>query len=122
MPDAIPVEIPFVNVNDETVKLAAWLVADGEEVREGQNIAEVETSKALVELGAPASGRILLKVSAGRELTVGSIIAFIGDAARDGEEVTQFAAAVGGSVHESARMPAPSGTRFSKKALELLQS
>lgn len=122
MPETIPVEIPFVNLNDETVKLSAWLVADGEEVREGQNIAEVETSKALVELGAPASGRIFLKCPAGRDLPVGSIIAYIGDADHDGEAVAQFAAVVGGSVHESAVTPALSGTRFSKKALELLQS
>jgi len=124
MPESIAVEIPFVNVNDDTVKLTAWLVKDGEEVREGQNLAEVETSKALVELAAPASGPIRLNVAAGAELAVGTVVAYIGAV---GLAAATAECTAGSAVSPPQRISSPvvssegSGTRFSQKALELLE-
>jgi acetyltransferase-like isoleucine patch superfamily enzyme len=123
MSDAIPVEIPLVNVNDETVKLTAWLVQDGEDVREGQNLAELETSKALVELAAPASGRIHIRIAAGNEPAVGTVVAYIGADAPATTPVQRAASTLGSPLPMSlSPVPGilPSGTRFSKKALELL--
>lgn len=122
MSKATPVEIPLVNVNDETVKLTAWMVADGEEVREGQKLAEIETSKALVELVAPVAGQVHLKARKGQELPVGFIVAYIGDDVREPAEVFPAVPANAGAAHENGSAAAPAGTRFSKKALELLQS
>jgi acetyltransferase-like isoleucine patch superfamily enzyme len=125
MSKATPVQIPLVNVNDDTVKLTAWLVKDGDEVREGQHLAEIETSKALVELIAPASGLIRLRYSPGEELPVGAIVAYIGE-----EEIPEMAYAgrlsapanqLSASAALSSRGALPVGTRFSKKALELLE-
>lgn len=124
MPEAIPVEIPLVNVNDETVKLTAWLVKDGETVREGQTLAEVETSKALVELAAPVCGRIHLKASAGQEVAVGAIVAYIGDeipAAAPLQRAASATATATAIANAPESVGAPAGTRFSKKALELLE-
>lgn len=124
MAEFIAVEIPFVNVNDDTVKLTAWLVKDGEEVREGQNLAEVETSKALVELAAPASGPIRLNVAAGTELAVGTVVAYIGAdglAAATAGRTSNLAAPTPQRTSSAAVSSVSSGTRFSQKALELLE-
>jgi acetyltransferase-like isoleucine patch superfamily enzyme len=123
MSKASPVKIPLVNVNDETVKLTGWLVKDGDQVREGQSLAEIETSKALVELIAPASGRIRLRYSQGEELPVGAIVAYIGEDVAEAvhaQSVVAFAAP--SPISEASfRRGLPDGTRFSKKAVELLE-
>ncbi len=122
MPESTAVEIPLVNVNDGTVKLTAWLVKDGEEVREGQKLAEIETSKALVELAASVGGKIHIRVAAGVELTVGTIIAYIGTNGPVSDLRQQLAFRNTPVTEVNEPLPASSmpGTRFSKKALELL--
>ena len=71
MHEVTAIRVPFDNVNDETVKLLAWLVEEGQEVFEGQILAEVETSKAVVEMTAPVAGRVSLKAKAGDDVRVG---------------------------------------------------
>lgn len=51
-----PILLERDNVNDEMVILSRWLVQDGERVEEGTLIAEVETSKANVDVQAPNAG------------------------------------------------------------------
>ena len=51
-----PILLERDNVNDEMVILSRWLVQDGERVEEGMLIAEVETSKANVDVTAPNAG------------------------------------------------------------------
>jgi pyruvate dehydrogenase E2 component (dihydrolipoamide acetyltransferase) len=52
----------------EGATLASWLVAAGDEVEQGEVIAELETDKATVELESPASGRLMeIAVSEGTE-------------------------------------------------------
>jgi 2-oxoisovalerate dehydrogenase E2 component (dihydrolipoyl transacylase) len=54
-------------------ELLAWLVAEGDEVELNQPIAEVETSKAAVEIPSPYAGRIArLHASVGDSVQVGS--------------------------------------------------
>jgi acetyltransferase-like isoleucine patch superfamily enzyme len=77
MSEATPVRIPLDNVNDETLKLVAWRVKEGQEVQEGQLLAEVETSKALVEMMAPLSGKVWLVALVGQEVSVGAVVAYI---------------------------------------------
>jgi len=62
--------------NEESVVLR-WLKAEGESVREGEFIAEIETDKATVELEAPAAGRLARLYAAGDEAPVGQPIALI---------------------------------------------
>jgi acetyltransferase-like isoleucine patch superfamily enzyme len=123
MLDATPIVVPLENVNDPSVKLLSWLVKSGDEVREGQLIAEMETSKAVVELAAPAAGRITMSAAAGEDLAVGTVIGFIGRSMNG-------IAAVANPERPPASLPPaipglePSsvpGVRFSKKALELMQ-
>ena len=48
--------IPQLDANSETVKLVRWEVADGASVAKGDTLCTVETSKAIYEVEAEASG------------------------------------------------------------------
>ena len=54
--------------------LVEWLVADGAEVSEGQAIYNLEVDKAVMEIEAPASGRLRQSAAAGEEYKVGEPI------------------------------------------------
>ena len=121
------VRIPLDNVNDDLVKLTAWLVKNGDDVKEGQIVAEVETSKALVEMAAPSAGRVWLRAESGQELRVGALIAYItvNGAEPPGSEVhlqrSQIVDAAANSNGDSSGASAlPEGTTFTRKALELI--
>lgn len=57
--------------------LTEWLVAEGDLVSAGQSIAQIETSKVMVDIEAPASGTIEILVEAGSVFDVGATIARI---------------------------------------------
>jgi pyruvate/2-oxoglutarate dehydrogenase complex dihydrolipoamide acyltransferase (E2) component len=123
MTDAISVEIPFININDDLVKLTAWLVREGDEVSRGQDIAEVETSTAVAEIVAPASGKIHLKSAAGDELLAGAVIAYIGVAV---PWVASIERAAENGANDSLLAPhtiitGEADPRHSKKSLEFLE-
>ena len=126
MLDATPIVVPLENVNDPSVKLLHWLVKSGDEVREGQLVAEMETSKAVVELAAPVAGKITMRATAGEDLAVGAVIGYIGGSSNGtvhGSIVTtmpQKTASLPPAVPGHAASPV-SGVRFSKKALALMQ-
>jgi pyruvate/2-oxoglutarate/acetoin dehydrogenase E1 component/pyruvate/2-oxoglutarate dehydrogenase complex dihydrolipoamide acyltransferase (E2) component len=63
----VNVTIPKFNSNDTEYVLLDWLVSNGERVRAGDAIAEIETSKAVQELAAPASGLITHEHAPGTE-------------------------------------------------------
>jgi pyruvate dehydrogenase E2 component (dihydrolipoamide acetyltransferase) len=67
--------MPDVGEGLAEVEVVTWLVGVGDEVKENDPIAEVETDKALVTMPAPASGRILeLTVKEGERLKVGALL------------------------------------------------
>ncbi len=74
----VAVRMPQVNVNDEGVTLVGWRVADGDPVAAGQVLAEVETSKSIDEVPAPAGGIVRHVVETGRPVAVGEVFAYIG--------------------------------------------
>jgi pyruvate dehydrogenase E2 component (dihydrolipoamide acetyltransferase) len=72
------VVLPRVDMDMATGKMGRWLVAEGERVREGQLLFEIETDKAAMEVDAPASGVLrAVRAQAGEVLPVGSVIAWI---------------------------------------------
>ena len=77
MQDVVPVLVPHETVNDESVKLTAWLVASGEQVKAEQLLAQVETSKALLDIHAPSDGYVRYEYETGCEIAVGAAICFI---------------------------------------------
>ncbi len=53
-----PVTMPFGDLTVDSGKLVRWVVPDGASVAKGDFVAEIETDKAVVEIEAPASGRL----------------------------------------------------------------
>jgi pyruvate dehydrogenase E2 component (dihydrolipoamide acetyltransferase) len=77
MADRIPIAIPRETVNDDRVLILSWKVASGALVEQDQFICEVETSKAVMEICAPASGVLEYTARAGDEVLVGSAMAWV---------------------------------------------
>jgi pyruvate dehydrogenase E2 component (dihydrolipoamide acetyltransferase) len=75
---AISVVMPALEMGQETGRLVAWLKNEGDIVRKGDLLLEVETDKAVLEVEASADG-VLADVSGavGTEIAVGHIIAWI---------------------------------------------
>ncbi|HYB99769.1 MAG TPA: dihydrolipoamide acetyltransferase family protein [Candidatus Limnocylindrales bacterium] len=77
----MPIEVAMPKLSDSMTEAAviAWLCKEGDPVRQGDAIAEIETEKSTVDLEAPADGvlaRIL--VEAGQEqVPVGTVLALI---------------------------------------------
>jgi len=66
--------IPHETVNDDSVTLIAWFVANGGPVTEGQAIASVETSKAVMDVHSPSAGLLQTLYSPGDEVPVGGLL------------------------------------------------
>ncbi len=131
MKNSTPVIIPQDNVNDESVTLLSWSVPNGEKVAQGQMIAEIETSKAVMEIEAPASGVLEYSLEPGNDIDVGATLCnILGDelvgAAADSPPVTEPMPRISS--------PSPNGegttlstqvdgtpTHFTKKAQALLE-
>src|SRR5215467_4959237 len=63
-----PIMVPTTDVNSQTGLLLAWHVGDRSEVQAGETIAEVETSKAIIDVSAPESGFLLHAAREGTEV------------------------------------------------------
>ena len=84
MPEVI---MPKMGDAMEEGTLLQWLKSEGEEVSEGDPIAEIETDKVTMELEAEDAGKLAqLIASEGQEVPVGEAIAFIQG---EGEEVPE---------------------------------
>lgn len=75
------VEMPKMGDTMEEGKILRWLKHEGDQVKKGESLAEVETDKVSIEIEAFASG-ILRKilVSEGESASIGASIAYIGSA------------------------------------------
>src|SRR4051794_12311728 len=93
------VKLPRLGQGMETGNIVKWLKSEGDAVKKGDPLYELDTDKVTQEVEATADG-VLLKIAVSEgEAAVGSVIAFIGEA---GEEV---------SVPEPAAAPeAPAST------------
>jgi pyruvate dehydrogenase E2 component (dihydrolipoamide acetyltransferase) len=60
-------------------EIVRWLVKEGDEIKEGQPLVEVETDKALAEIPSPATGVVLKILAKEKEIVkVGQVIVIIG--------------------------------------------
>jgi acetyltransferase-like isoleucine patch superfamily enzyme len=117
MPGVSAVTVPLLGANEESVLVARWLVADGERVRAGQPVCDVETTKTAIALEAGADGVVLRIVAEGGEARVGSAVALIGD------DLETLRAARG--EHQGAAAPDPgpgAEVRATSKAAALARS
>lgn len=95
--------MPAVVADAEDAVLTSWLVAQGDEVKKGQALAEIETDKANVEVEADKAGTVgRLLAQAGDRVAVGAPIAVILAA---GEDASAIDAALGEESSESVPPP-----------------
>ncbi len=78
MSEIINVEVPTVGESISEVQIGRWLKNDGDWVAAGEDLADIETEKASVQVPAPASGFLhAITKSAEEFATVGEVIAKI---------------------------------------------
>ncbi|HEX9558890.1 MAG TPA: biotin/lipoyl-containing protein, partial [Reyranella sp.] len=66
----------------ETGKILRWLKKEGEDVKKGEPLVEIESDKANIEVEAYASGKLSkIVVPEGESAPIGAVIAEIGDGA-----------------------------------------
>jgi pyruvate dehydrogenase E2 component (dihydrolipoamide acetyltransferase) len=96
--------------------LLKWLKSEGEEVSEGDPIAEIETDKVSMELEAEDSGTLAqLIAEEGQDVPVGEAIAFIQG---EGEEVPEQGASGGAQAEEEAEGSDEGGEAQAQTATE----
>lgn len=102
---AVELTLPKLGFDMEEGAIAAWLKNEGDPVKKGEVVAEVETDKATVEMEAPADG-VLLKilVPAGQVVPVNTPVALIGE---PGEAVETTAAPTPALTEEDTSAPEP---------------
>lgn len=78
---AVKVPIPKLGQSEETVTIAGWRVKEGDTVKKGDILFEVETDKAVLEVESQFAGKVLkIFIPAGKAVPVMSICAVIGEA------------------------------------------
>jgi len=81
------VQMPRLSDSMETGKILRWLKKEGEEVKKGEPLVEIESDKANIEVEAYASGKLSkIVVPEGESAPIGAVIAEIGG---DGEASSQ---------------------------------
>jgi pyruvate dehydrogenase E2 component (dihydrolipoamide acetyltransferase) len=108
---AFEFKLPDVGEGLTEGELLAWLVKEGDGVKEGQPLARVETDKAVVEIPAPRDGVILqLKFSEGAVIHVGEVFVVLGEAEEKPLTTPQVGVGVVGVLEEAPPEPAPKPT------------
>jgi acetyltransferase-like isoleucine patch superfamily enzyme len=72
-----PIVVPTTDVNSETAIVTAWHVPDRSLVEAGTVVAEVETSKAVLDVEAPEPGYLLRAAEEGDEISLDKPIAYV---------------------------------------------
>ncbi len=78
--------MPRLSDSMEQGTILTWLVQDGGEVAEGQELAEIETDKATMTYEAEAAGTLAVVVAEGTTVAVGEVIARVGASKGAGAE------------------------------------
>lgn len=122
-----PITIPRESANDDVVKIVRWLARAGDDVRAGNPVLEIETSKAILEVSSPADGRLVIASPAGAEVAVGGLVGEVTTIAADTPPAGPPAGTSppplpdrAGSVGAGPTSPATVGPVVSRKARERL--
>ena len=101
---AITVLMPRMGYDMQEAVLVQWLKAEGDHVNLGEDIAEIETDKAIVPMPSVGTGTLLKQLAAeGETVPVGQILAVIG---QPGEEIPPEMLVIAAPASESAA-PSP---------------
>jgi pyruvate dehydrogenase E2 component (dihydrolipoamide acetyltransferase) len=113
----MPTEVimPALGMAQETGKLVRWIKNEGDTVRKGEPLMEIETDKVTVEIEAPADG-VLGGISAaeGEDIPVGRAVAYV---LAEGEALPQLVAIPSAPARSATPTAAPT-TNGSPAAVE----
>jgi sugar O-acyltransferase (sialic acid O-acetyltransferase NeuD family) len=80
MPELIPIQVPLLNANEPDALLVSLAVSEGEEVKAGQTVAVIETTKSTGEIVSESAGYLVgVRFTPGNTLHAGEVLAYIGD-------------------------------------------
>ena len=108
----IEILVPRENVNDEEVVILEIMFSSGTEVKEGDLLFEIETSKVNIDIEAPADGIITHDLEIGDNVDVGGLICTISSSDGDLKESKK---------EEKAKKEITSKARISKGAKKLAE-
>jgi pyruvate dehydrogenase E2 component (dihydrolipoamide acetyltransferase) len=92
-------------------QIVNWLVSVGQDVTTSDDLCEVETEKAVIEIPVPYAGTVLeLKAAVGDAVAVGSVIAVIGNAGESADSTEAPAASVASPGEPAVETAVPSPT------------
>ncbi len=103
----IDVKVPSPGESISEVRIAQWLVADGDVVKKDQVIAEIDSDKATLELSAEDGGKISLLAKADDTVHVGDVVARIDTSVKPPKEAVKAPAAAPAAASPSAAPAAP---------------
>jgi acetyltransferase-like isoleucine patch superfamily enzyme len=106
------------DANTEVALLTEWLAPDGAEVRKGDPVCVVETTKASLEFEAPGTGTLVHLYEGGAEVELGRTIALIAESIDELEEARARRDDTPSTPREAT---APSQRKATKKAVELAE-
>ena len=113
---AVSVVMPALEMAQETGKLVSWLKKEGEQVKKGEMLLEVETDKAVVEIEAQSDGTLGgVTAKVGDVVPVGQTIAWL---LKPGESVPQQGAQVQTGRTGAAAAPAAAAAAAPAAAAE----
>lgn len=110
------VRVPRENVNDETVSIIRWLVADGQKVRTNEPLVEVETTKTNFAIEAPLAGYVKIISKESEEVDIGAVLCYVGESLDALEKNAT-------TIRDATTRPeeTPGDVRFSARALQLIE-
>lgn len=71
------VRLPQFGLTMESAEIVRWLKADGDYVRKGEQLVELQNDKSVVPFESPESGYLKILARAGEELPVGELLALL---------------------------------------------
>jgi pyruvate/2-oxoglutarate dehydrogenase complex dihydrolipoamide acyltransferase (E2) component len=72
-----PILVPREIVNADTVFVVKWLVEEGVRVEAGQDVCEIDTSKAITAIAAEHTGYVRQVAAVGAEVPVGGVLGYV---------------------------------------------
>lgn len=79
------VKVPSVGESITSGVIVTWLKQSGDRVAQGDNLFELETDKAVLEIPSPAAGTLEVLVDEGTEVSIGQVVATL-EPSTDAEE------------------------------------
>ena len=118
---AIEIKMPALSPTMEEGTLAKWLVADGDDVRSGDVIAEIETDKATMEVEAIEDGKIgqILVPAGTQHVKVNAVIAIL---LEDGESASDMKLPTPDAPAEAAATPVTDDTNPSAETAPVAET